>query len=53
MVAGVKGVEPLIPNLKDTEYSLHNGKSYSELPPNIKNLVSHRWDAFHKLKNLF
>jgi non-canonical purine NTP pyrophosphatase (RdgB/HAM1 family) len=42
-----------IPNLKDTEYLSHNGKSYSELPSNIKNLVSHRWDAFNKLKNAF
>ena len=39
-----------IPDLNGTEYISHNGKSYSELPSNVKNLVSHRWDAFNKLK---
>jgi non-canonical purine NTP pyrophosphatase (RdgB/HAM1 family) len=42
-----------IPNLKGTEYEIHNGKSYAELPSDIKNLVSHRSDAFNKLKNKF
>lgn len=39
-----------IPDLKNTEYAAHNGKSYAELSSNIKNLISHRWDAFDKLK---
>ena len=42
-----------IPNLKDTEYANNCGLTYAELPSNIKNLVSHRWDAFNKLKKAF
>ena len=42
-----------IPDLKNTEYAAHNGKTYAELPSNIKNLISHRWDAFDKLKKKY
>lgn len=41
-----------IPNLQDTEYTIYNGKSYAELSPKIKNAISHRWDAFNKLKQI-
>ena len=44
------GWDPVfIPNLKNTDYSIHNGKSYAELDENIKNKISHRSDAFNKL----
>jgi XTP/dITP diphosphohydrolase len=42
-----------IPNLQDTEYANRNAMTYAELPPNIKNIVSHRGDAFKKLKELY
>jgi non-canonical purine NTP pyrophosphatase (RdgB/HAM1 family) len=48
--AGFGWDSSFIPDLKNTDYVSHNGKSYAELPPNIKNLISHRWDAFNKLK---
>jgi len=48
------GWDPIfIPNLKNTKYHTYNGKSYAELPSNIKNAISHRWNAFNKLKNKF
>ena len=51
--AGFGWDSSFIPDLKNTEYVSHNGATYAELPSNIKNLVSHRWDAFNKLKNAF
>jgi len=51
--AGFGWDSSFIPDLKNTEYLAHNGATYAELPPNIKNLVSHRWDAFNKLKTLY
>jgi len=45
------GWDPVfIPDLSKTKYSNHNGKSYAELDQNIKNEISHRSDAFNKLK---
>jgi non-canonical purine NTP pyrophosphatase (RdgB/HAM1 family) len=45
------GWDPIfVPNLKNTEYSDHNGKSYAELDEDIKNKISHRCDAFNKFK---
>ena len=41
-----------IPDLAKTKYSIHNGKSYAELDDNIKNKISHRSDAFNKLKKV-
>lgn len=41
-----------IPYLKNTNYSIHNGKSYAELDEDIKNKISHRSDAFNKLKKI-
>lgn len=41
-----------IPDLKNTDYSIHNGKSYAELDEDIKNKISHRSDAFNKLKKM-
>lgn len=41
-----------IPDLKNTDYSIHNGKSYAELDEDIKNKISHRSDAFNKLKKI-
>jgi len=41
-----------IPDLKNTNYSIHNGKSYAELDEDIKNKISHRSDAFNKLKKI-
>jgi len=50
---GTKGFgwdQAFIPDLKNTKHSKHNGKSYAELDDNIKNDISHRSDAFNKLK---
>jgi len=53
---GTKGFgwdQIFIPDLKNTDYSIHNGKSYAELDEDIKNNISHRSDAFNKLKKIF
>lgn len=52
---GTKGFgwdQVFIPDLKNTDYSIHNGKSYAELDEDIKNKISHRSDAFNKLKKI-
>ncbi len=47
------GWDPVfIPDLSKTKYSEFNGKTYAELDQEIKNKVSHRYDAFKKLKKL-
>ena len=38
------------PNLLNTKYEEYNGKSYAELPTDIKNKVSQRYIAFNKLR---
>jgi len=45
--------QSFIPDLSDTDYSIYNGKSYAELSPDIKNAISHRYDAFDKLKKIY
>ena len=40
------------PKLSDTKYEEHDGKSYAELPSDIKNKVSQRYLAFNKLRKI-
>ena len=52
-VDGGFGFDPcFVPNLDSKKYKEHQGKSYGDLPIEIKNEISHRANAFNKLKEL-